>query len=411
MTQVLRLTRDNPIVHIKAYAGVKIEGVDQPEITCEIDAPQLVTMVEDGDHVYITVNSSCRLTVPALSSLEIERAMGSAKIANIKNPIRIEKVFGNLVLLDISEAFIGKVGGNFSVQRSDSSVKIEKVGGNLIVADVGSFRCEKIGGSCKVRQVHGDFILEKAGGNIKAQDISGVFSVKAVGGSFFSKNVYIGEDLRVGGNIRVIRLGLGKNGLTLKAGGDINVELDDDFAGALFKLNSGAEDIRIKHKEDDLKIHSGYHAYQIGNADQSVVASAGGSIIISELIQPDEDIIGDLSEHFDFEETRYSEMIQERIETATRFAEAKVRSAEIRLDQMRNHLEKNKFNFENDAIPYIEPKVPPQPPKPLQPVPPVARPVGKRGASDEERLMILKMLQDKKINVDEAEILFKALED
>lgn len=411
MTQVLQLTRDNPIVHIKAYAGVKIEGVDQTEITCEIDAPQLVTMVEDGDHVYVTVNSSCRLTVPALSSLEIERAMGSAKIANIKNTIRIEKALGNLVLSDISEAVIGKVGGNFSVQRSEGSVKIEKVGGNLIVADVGSFRCEKIGGSCKVRQVHGDFVLEKAGGNIKAQDISGVFSVRAVGGSLISKNVNFGEDLRVGGNIRVIRFGLGKDGLSLRAGGDINFELDDDFAGALFKLNSGAEDIRIKHGDDDLKIYAGYHTYQIENSDQTVVASAGGSIIISELMQPDEDFIGDLTEHFDFEETRYSEMIQERIETATRFAEAKVRSAEIRLDQMRDRLEKNRVNIETDAFPYITPQEPPQPLRPIQPVPPVSRPVGKRGASDEERLMILKMLQDKKITVDEAEILFKALED
>jgi hypothetical protein len=35
---------------------------------------------------------------------------------------------------------------------------------------------------------------------------------------------------------------------------------------------------------------------------------------------------------------------------------------------------------------------------------------GKKGATDEERLMILKMLQDGKITVDEAETLFKAME-
>jgi hypothetical protein len=41
----------------------------------------------------------------------------------------------------------------------------------------------------------------------------------------------------------------------------------------------------------------------------------------------------------------------------------------------------------------------------------MARKAGRKGASDEERLMILKMLQEKKITVDEAETLFKALED
>jgi hypothetical protein len=54
--------------------------------------------------------------------------------------------------------------------------------------------------------------------------------------------------------------------------------------------------------------------------------------------------------------------------------------------------------------------VPPVPPVPQQPVPPDTRPAGKKGATDEERLMILKMLQDGKITVDEAETLFKAME-
>jgi hypothetical protein len=36
--------------------------------------------------------------------------------------------------------------------------------------------------------------------------------------------------------------------------------------------------------------------------------------------------------------------------------------------------------------------------------------VGKKGATDEERLMILKMLEEKKITVEEAEKLFKVLD-
>jgi hypothetical protein len=94
-------------------------------------------------------------------------------------------------------------------------------------------------------------------------------------------------------------------------------------------------------------------------------------------------------------------MIQERIESATRMAEAKVKAAEIRLEKMRERVEKHRglhvdLEFGD---------------KPEQPVQPMARKAGRKGASDEERLMILKMLQEKKITVDEAETLFKALED
>lgn len=411
MAQVMKLTKMDPTVHIKAYAGVKIQGGEEPEITCEIDAPQLVTMVEEGDHVYITVNSHSNLIVPNLSKIEIERGMGSVKIAEIKNPIKIEKVLGNLVLSDVLEADVSKVGGNFSVKGSEGLVRIEKVGGNLYVANVGSFRCEKIGGNCKVCKVQGDFYLDKAGGSIKAQDILGGIYIRAVGGSFSAKNVSPMEDLRVGGDIRLINISLSKDNLMLRAGGDIHIELDDLFEGATFRCHSGSEDIRIKYKDVILTIDEEVYTYQLGSADQTVEAYAGGSIVVSELIHHEEDLVGDMTDHYDFEETRYSEMIRERIESATRMAEAKLRAAEIRLDQMRDHLEKNRIHIEGIGSIKDEDMIPPKPSKPSQPVPPVSRPVGKKGASDEERLMILKMLQEKKITVDEAETLFKALED
>jgi len=101
-------------------------------------------------------------------------------------------------------------------------------------------------------------------------------------------------------------------------------------------------------------------------------------------------------------------MIRERIESATRLAEAKAKSTEIRLDQILDQVEKRRgFKIRTDVEGGEAGK---QPDAPAEPVRPVRQPAGKKGASDEERLMILKMLQDKKITVDEAETLFKALE-
>ena len=102
-------------------------------------------------------------------------------------------------------------------------------------------------------------------------------------------------------------------------------------------------------------------------------------------------------------------MIQERVESATRRAEAKIKTAEIRLEKMRERFEHQKeaglAQDEKGGIPHPAPSAPPVPP-----VPPVPF-VGGKGASDEERLIILQMLQDNKISVEEAESLFKALED
>ncbi len=134
--------------------------------------------------------------------------------------------------------------------------------------------------------------------------------------------------------------------------------------------------------------------------------SAGGKILVGKVIESEaEDIeVGDLSSYFSYEENALNEMVQERIEAATRRTEAKVKAAEIRLGQIRDNVEKNrkiKIDIDLDGLKSL---------KKLAPVPPVTKKAGKKGASDEERLMILKMLQDKMITVDEAESLFKALE-
>jgi len=406
MTHTLNLTRDDPVIHLKAYGGIQIQGVDQAEVGCEIDAPQLVTMVEEEDgHVFITVNSSCRMTVPAKSSIQIERGMGSVKINHIHNAIKIEKVLGNLVFNDISEAVVEKVGGNFAVHQASGLVRLEKVGGNIAVEDVESFKCEKVGGNCVAKNIQHDFNLEKAGGSIKVQSVGGEMRIERAGGSFTGKGVSLSKDLRAGGDICLKSCKLDIDAISLHAGGDIRLEVDDDFDGANFTFRSSASDISVQIGDDDHIIESPSYAYQMGSNEKEIEASAGGAIRLSGIGDPDEDIIGDISNRFDFEESAFSELIRERIDSATRKAEAKMKTAEIRLDQIRERVEKHRgFNvdvdFDSEA-----------PQHPVHPVPPVARSIGKKGATDEERLMILQMLQEKKITVDEAERLFKALED
>lgn len=408
MTHILSLAQDNPVIYLKAYGGVQVKGVDKSEVQCDISAPQLATLVEEDGHVYVTVNASCSLTVPESSSVEIERGMGSVKITNIKNKINIEKVLGNLVLFDIGAATIEKVGGNFSVNKASGPVQVEKVAATLTVEDVASFSCEKVGGSCTASKVQGDFHLEKAGGDFKAQAIEGLTQVAKVGGSFVGKDLKLEGDLKAGGKIRLINVKF-EDDLSLRAGGDVDLGLSEGMKDIAIKIHSGTRNIKIKTNEDDLEIEDASYDYQVGEEITSLSIAAGGSVSLTDNLMSEEDIIGDLSGHFTFEESAFSEMIQERINSATRKTEAKIKTAEIRLEQIRDQVEERRgVNGEvemGDGPDREHTKTQ------GQAVPPIPRPVGKKGASDEERLMILTMLQDNKITVDEAETLFRALED
>jgi hypothetical protein len=410
MAHVLNLTRDDPVVHLKAYGGVQIKGIDQPEVICEIEAPQLATLVEENGHVYVTVNSACHLNVPVKSSIEIERGMGSLIIDNVSGGINVEKVLGNLVLTNVDQAVVGKVGGNFSVRKAGGHIQVDKVAGSLTIDDVQSFECAKVGGNCIVRNVHGDCRIDKAGGRCLAQGVSGLATFSKFGGSLKAREVTLGESVKVGGNIELIGCRFA-NDLGLYAGGNVAVALLKDQDDLTLELRSGGDNIKIKAHGDDLEIHDGEYEYQIGAGGRAITIAAGGSVSVVDSPGPGEDLIGDLSDRFTFEESAFSEMVQERIDSATRRAEAKVKAAEIRLGQIQERVEKHRgfkidLGFNDHGVPHV----PPVPSVPEQPVPPVTRQAGKKGATDEERLMILKMLQDGKITVDEAETLFKAME-
>jgi hypothetical protein len=92
-----------------------------------------------------------------------------------------------------------------------------------------------------------------------------------------------------------------------------------------------------------------------------------------------------------------SERVQRRVDTAMRRAEEKMRSAERRSMHMGIKVGRFGATFERPTPPV--PPIPPIPPRPQ------AEPV-----TDQERLTILKMLQEKKISLQDAEKLLAALD-
>ena len=406
MTHVVKLDKENPLLHIKVYGSVQIFGVEEQEVRCEIKSPQLATLVKEEGDVYVTANASCDLYVPESASIEIEKVMGSAKISGVKNEINISKILGNLVLLDINSANVEKVGGNFSVRKAQGGVLVNKIAGNLTVEDVDTFTSEKVGGNCRVKNVSGSLDIQKAGGKFSGQSIKNLIGGSKIGGSFTAHEVRLGGDLNVGGRIKLLDAAF-TNDQNIRAGGNIEVMLAGEQKDYIFKLRSGDGRIRIKVHGDDVEHRGGTYEYQVGQGVMTLTLAAGGIITLTDQTDFEEEIVGDLSDQFEFEESAFDEMIRNRVESATRVAEAKVKSAEIRLDQIKERLERQRgFGLDFDFSESDSGRK-----KTGAPVPPVQRPAARKGASDEERLMILQMLQDKKISVEEAETLFQALEE
>ena len=182
-------------------------------------------------------------------------------------------------------------------------------------------------------------------------------------------------------------------------------------ASAALDLESGGDQISIHVGDKDEDVEKWAYGARLGSGSVPVKADAGGEVVVTDEVWDKDDVensVDDLENHWkELEDERQEPRSRSRhwpdIEAitrrATRHGEKAARKAEERVHSAMRRM----GNF-----PPISP-IPPIPPiGPFAPKVNVEPPRPK--VSSEERLLILQMLQEKKISVEEAEKLLRALE-
>jgi hypothetical protein len=201
--------------------------------------------------------------------------------------------------------------------------------------------------------------------------------------------------------------------VSLRAGGDIQLHLPMD-ASATLDLESGGDDIQIHVGDKDEEVEKWAYGATLGSGAIPVTVDAGGDVrVTDEVWDKDgiEDSISSLEDHWkELEDEREEPRSRSRhwpdIEAitrrATRHGEKVARRAEERVHAAMRRM----GNF--PPVPPVPPMGPFGPKGPMGPRGPVEPP--RPQVSPEERMLILQMLQEKKISVEEAEKLLQALE-
>jgi len=182
-------------------------------------------------------------------------------------------------------------------------------------------------------------------------------------------------------------------------------------------IHSGGQDIEIHVGGQRLDFEEYKLSHILGTGAAPFSISAGGDVEVSDL-QAGETVNVDFSRYdgrWERQMRHAAERVEHRMrkmddlpERISKRTEESVRRAQARVDAaMRRH---------DIAIPPVPPIPPILPVPPIPPMPfagavndaPVEKPAGK--VSEEEHMLILRMLQEKKITVEEAEQLLEALE-
>ncbi len=359
-------------VIIKCSADLSVEGHEDPTLMVVVDQSDCLRMKEENGLFRIVADADCRVLLPGSVTVTIE-----------------------------------KVGGDCNIENLHGRVVVGKVGGDLNLKKVDGASIESVGGDCRIMEAAGAIELARVGDSLTAENLHSILA-GSVGGDVRLSNIQGKTEVVAGDEIELHYLLPNLPEVRAKAGSDIKLFVSKEACGQL-ELSSGGEEISIHAGGQDVEVDQRAFTLPLGEGGSRVELIAGDSILVSDVEKPDwDDNAGDWgAEHwknfgFDIANKVKESMrsASESMNQAWREAERASREAGKQVEHALRDLDERGFGFDRSG------KV-------------VGFSMGgekpsssstKAGPSDEERMLVLKMLQDKKISVEEAEKLLNALD-
>ena len=359
---------ENPLVKISTIGGdLRLSGRGEPIL--EVQAPDKGKLQVDEivDGVKICANSGCIIFLPKGARLEVGEVGGDCRVTDLRNEFMIRTIGGDLSLRRVGAGTFEMIGGDFQGRQIEGDLTVDRIGGDAVI--------QKVNGDIHLRGVGGDLMLNDAAGQVNAFVGGDALVTLATPEGSHSK-VQTGSDLscRIPPDSSV--------NVSLSAGGDL------DYPSGVESRQEG-EGV----------------AFQLGNGEADIELSAGGDLCLQTGLRDAdsaEDWVGEILTEVDAKlaevEARFSVMgagmygfdadrIGERVRRAVRRAERKA-SGKIRRKAAKK-MRKLDSSFAWTVSGFGETTEP---------------------ATDEERLTILRMVEEGKVSVSEAEALLKVLE-
>lgn len=352
-----------PRIEIESVSGdLSLVGWEGDDILLKADS-EVMHVKQDGDQVRISCDDDLSIRVPKGAGVLISKIDGDASIRGVMGEIELKDITGDLSMRDVNSVAIEAVHSDFSLRGGKGSLSIRKADSDV-----------------SIRDVDGNVTLDSIADDLALRDVRG------------SVNANVGEDV-----VMYINPQPG-NTYNVNAGDDILLVMPPK-ANATLTLNADEINVDWDGVENEEDVTS--RVITLGNGSAPISLSAGGDIRVS-----DRSDAGDSAEDFGnfagmgMDWSGFGDRISRRVEQATERAQRKMEAANRRIEQKAREAERRgrgkvaleigrwNWNFSPKGVP----------------IPP------KQQVSDEERLAILKMLQEKKITSEEAEKLLAALE-
>jgi hypothetical protein len=382
---------DAPHLTVKICQGdLDVSGGRRGEVAIKAyGGEEDLQVSKEGEHLTIEVKARCKIGCPHGTTLTVENTQGGLRVREVDGPIAAKTVQGDLVLKEVGPTTVTTVQGDV-----------------------------------RVRGVRGELNLEGVYGDVSARGVEGLLSAKNVAGDLNAAGLEGGLDATVAGDANLKTDFTAGCTYTLTTGGDVTLRFPE---GASASIQATASN-DLRHNVDWVTVTEGDGMISgtVGDGEAQVDITAGGDAalrgagtgkeaFISISIGDDMDLeLGqfesmaeEIERSLEEQMARMGEKLEEKLSRidhdairlkAEQAAEKVRRQAERIAERARMRAERSRRQWKRMGG---------QPPTaPKRPSPPKAKadPV-----SDQERIMILRMVQEGKITAEEAAKLLKAM--
>lgn len=285
-----------------------------------------------------------------------------------------------------ASVFIQNIEGDASIRGVMGGIELKEIQGDLSIRDVDSVSIESIQSDFSLRGAKGHLFVKSAESDVSIRDVDGNVSLESVANDLALRDVRGSVVANVADDVVLYLNPQAGKTYSVTAGNDILLVMPPK-ANATLNLDADEIDIEWKGVRNDEDATT--RVVTIGNGSAVVTLKADSNIRVTNKADA-----GDTAEDFGnfagigMDWSGFGERISRQVEQVTRRATKQADRVVNRVNRrVGARLNLGDWDFSSGAA---------TPPKPQ--------------ATDEERLMILKMLQDKKITAEEAEKLLAALE-
>jgi len=367
MTNANYTTSAAPQLMITCHADLQIVGTADNLVLIDIEDDSPASRVERKDDVVsITAMADCDISCPIGTSLNIEHVSGDVRVTQVTGNLAINAVNGDAALHDVGPVAIKTVQGDLTVRDTSGDVQIDVVRGDA--------KLKRVGGSVAINKVAGDLV---------ATDLDGGLAISNVGG-----DASIETELHAG------------QSYVVKASGDLIFRVDG--GGGQFAVNCKG-DLRVRLPMTNWTGNERSATGTYGNGSAQVTLMANGDLLVlpgksgtpweaDQISEQVETMIESAMSQFETQMSKVQRDLEQRFGSMDKQTEKAAERAARSAERAKRKAERAAGSW---SFSFGRPQASPMPSEPV---------------SDQERLLILKMVEEGKINVDQAAQLLSALE-